>query len=75
VPAARASNNRPMPVDPAPRTPVWLPWLVAPLFMLLPIGGCGAAASLRHSAEPAAAPVASLSPPVGAVVAALPANP
>jgi hypothetical protein len=65
-----------MPVDPAPRFPVWLPWLAAPFFMLLPIGGCGAAASLRHAGEPAAAPVASLSPPpIEAVVAAAPAIP
>jgi hypothetical protein len=25
--------------------PLWLPWLVAPAFMLLPIGGCGLAES------------------------------
>jgi hypothetical protein len=27
------------------RAPVWLPWLVAPAFLLLPVGGCGAAAA------------------------------
>jgi hypothetical protein len=64
-----------MPVDPAPRAQVWLPWLAAPFFMLLPIGGCGAAASLRHASEPAAAPVASLAPPpIATVVVAAPAN-
>ena len=25
------------------RAPLWLPWLAAPAFMLLPIGGCGVA--------------------------------
>lgn len=28
--------------------PLWLPWVAAPMFMLLPIVGCGAAASLRR---------------------------
>lgn len=28
--------------------PVWLPWLLAPAFALLPIMGCGAAATLKH---------------------------
>ena len=45
--------------------PVWLPWVLAPAFLLLPIGGCGVAASLRrpHAATlagpvPAGVPVA-----------------
>jgi hypothetical protein len=39
------------------RSPVWLPWLFAPVFLFLPIGGCGAAAALRRQAE-AIAPAA-----------------
>jgi len=43
--------------DPGPvrrrEMPVWLPWLAAPAFALLPVMGCGAAAQLRHG--PAAA--------------------
>lgn len=29
---------------------VWLPWLLAPAFLLLPIGGCGVAAAIRRPA-------------------------
>lgn len=29
---------------------VWLPWLAAPLFFALPIGGCGVGERLRHAA-------------------------
>ena len=29
---------------------VWLPWMLAPVFMLLPIGGCGVAAAARRQA-------------------------
>jgi hypothetical protein len=39
--------------DPGPvrrrEMPVWLPWLAAPAFALLPVMGCGAAAQLRHA--------------------------
>ncbi len=60
------SSRRSNPAPPAPARrgpPVWLPWLMAPGFLLLPIGGCGLAASLRRPAVasvagPAAAPVA-----------------
>lgn len=59
--------------------PVWLPWLAAPAFALLPIAGCGAAASLRHAthtvaAAAPAAPAAVPPPlvPITAVVTALP---
>jgi len=56
--------------------PVWLPWLAAPAFALLPIAGCGAAASLRHAAHAstAATPAAAAPPlvPITAVVTALP---
>lgn len=53
--------------------PVWLPWLAAPAFALLPIAGCGAAASLRHAAQTAAAPAGSPPlVPITAIVTALP---
>jgi hypothetical protein len=48
------------PISTAPRPPVrggipiWLPWVLAPGFLLLPIAGCGAAATLRRSAFKAA---------------------
>lgn len=29
---------------------IWLPWLAAPVFLLLPVAGCGAAAALRQRA-------------------------
>jgi hypothetical protein len=35
--------------------PVWLPWVLAPGFLLLPIGGCGVAATLRRPATAACA--------------------
>lgn len=41
--------------SPPRSVPVWLPWLAAPLFMLLPIGGCGLAARIHR---PAAAQMA-----------------
>ena len=54
--------------------PVWLPWLAAPAFTLLPIAGCGAAATLRHTAHKAAAPAVASRPlvPITSVVTALP---
>jgi hypothetical protein len=54
---------------------VWLPWLVAPLFMAAPIGGCAVAGRWRPAvactvaegqSDPGVAPVAG---PAGAVVA------
>lgn len=33
--------------------PVWLPWLLAPGFFLLPIGGCGAVAAMRRPVQAA----------------------
>jgi hypothetical protein len=36
---------------------VWLPWIVAPVFVALPIGGCGMGERLRQAAaRPIAAP-------------------
>lgn len=58
--------------------PVWLPWLLAPAFALLPVLGCGAAATLKHGRSVA---IGSVSPavtpplvPVTAVVTALPSG-
>ena len=55
--------------------PVWLPWLLAPAFALLPMIGCGAAATLKHgrSLVLAGRPAASSPPlvPVAAVVTAV----
>jgi hypothetical protein len=73
------------PAHPAPRgLPVWLPWVLAPAFLLLPIGGCGVAASLRrpHAAmlagnAPAVVPVetvATVVPPHRTVAWRSPAN-
>ena len=54
--------------------PVWLPWLAAPAFALLPIARCGAAATLRHKAHTASAPAVASRPlvPITAVVTSLP---
>lgn len=41
-------NERLSAATPRRPLPVWLPWLLAPAFALLPIVGCGAAASLKH---------------------------
>jgi len=38
--------------------PLWLPWIAAPAFMLLPIGGCGIAASFGPAAPGSVRPVA-----------------
>ena len=48
--------------------PVWLPWVLAPAFLLLPVGGCGVAASLRrpHATTLAANPPSNM--PVATVV-------
>jgi hypothetical protein len=64
----------PDPPAPARRgPPVWLPWLMAPGFLLLPIGGCGLAATLRR---PAMAGVGSpATPPVATVVPVAPVMP
>jgi len=52
-PGMVTSSTPPHP-EPRPWQPlVWLPWLSAPFFFLLPIGGCGVAAAARR--PPAAA--------------------
>ena len=67
-----------LPQTPRRGAPVWLPWVAAPAFLLLPIGGCGVAASLRHPRQVAALPtgrghhVAPQLVPVVGVVTALP---
>jgi hypothetical protein len=48
---------------PTRSVPVWLPWLAAPLFLLLPIGGCGLAARIHR---PAAAQMAARPQPAPA---------
>jgi len=35
---------------------VWAPWFAAPLFCLLPIGGCAVADAIRHAAVQSPAP-------------------
>jgi len=45
-----SSARRPRPWQP----PVWLPWVSAPVFFLLPIGGCGVAAAARRPPAPTA---------------------
>lgn len=47
---------------------VWAPWLAAPLFALLPIGGCGLAGGFRPTAASPDADAASLPPPAVTVV-------
>jgi hypothetical protein len=63
-PRDRVAPGSQPPSVPGSRVPVWLPWLAAPVFMLLPIVGCGAAASLRQpevaAASPPPAPVRSV---------------
>ena len=69
--------DRPRDARPS-RAPVWLPWLCAPLFQLLPIGGCGAAAAvLRRPLQETAAwepPLPGPEAPVATVATILPAN-
>ena len=50
--------------------------LAAPAFALLPIAGCGAAATLRRAAHTAAAPTVTQPPlvPITAVVTTLPSG-
>jgi hypothetical protein len=60
------------------RGPVWLPWLCAPLFLLLPIGGCGAAAAVLrrplHATVASDLPLPGPEAPVATVATNMPAN-
>ncbi|NDC64626.1 MAG: hypothetical protein EBZ59_11725 [Planctomycetia bacterium] len=49
--------------------PIWLPWLFAPLFTLMPMGGCAVAGRMRQAAANAVASTVQVAP-VGAVVTA-----
>ena len=51
---------------------VWAPWLAAPLFALLPIGGCGLAGGLRPATAQARPTVASHRVAAGPVVTIMP---
>ena len=48
LPAMLTSSNPRQPASRPWQPPVWLPWVSAPLFFLLPIGGCGVAAAARR---------------------------
>jgi hypothetical protein len=48
--------HRERPAPPPRQAPVWLPWLAAPAFFLMPIGGCGGMAAIRRQTI-ASAPV------------------
>ncbi len=53
---------------------VWAPWLAAPLFALLPIGGCGLAGGIRPAvAEPPTATAIHAAPPAPVVTVVTPA--
>ena len=53
---------------------VWAPWLAAPLFALLPIGGCGLAGGLRPATAQAPSAAASGRVPAGPVVTIVPGS-
>ncbi len=60
MPAPRSLPAAAVPTHRGP--PIWLPWVLAPGFLLLPVGGCGVAATLRRpgvavAAAPAVVPV------------------
>lgn len=60
------------PVSPPRSAAVWLPWVAAPAFFLLPIGGCGAMALARRPAVAAAPTLPGPAAPVTTVVAVMP---
>ncbi|RLS77515.1 MAG: hypothetical protein DWI03_06135 [Planctomycetota bacterium] len=70
------ANRRTHTRSPAPLpqrgVPVWLPWVLAPGFLFLPIGGCGAAAAMRRAALHDTAADAPPLVPVATVVTMLP---
>lgn len=52
---------------------VWAPWLAAPLFALLPIGGCGLAGGLQPAtAQAPPAPVTGADGPDAPIVTVVP---
>lgn len=51
---------------------VWAPWLAAPLFALLPIGGCGLASGLKPATAQAPPTTATAAVPDGPVVPIVP---
>ncbi|MFM7243138.1 MAG: hypothetical protein ACKO40_03050 [Planctomycetaceae bacterium] len=59
------------PSQPRPAA-VWLPWIAAPAFFLLPIGGCGGMAVLRRQVTAAAVPLPGPAAPMTTVVAVVP---
>jgi hypothetical protein len=74
MPPRQATTAAPTSSHPGWQPPVWLPWVSAPLFFLLPIGGCGAAAVARRPAPPASAAAADPLPgpaPVATMVTVL----
>jgi len=60
------------PAAPPRSAAVWLPWLAAPAFFLLPIGGCGGMAVLRRQAVASTATLPGPAAPVTTVVAVMP---
>jgi len=60
------------PAAPPRSAAVWLPWLAAPAFFLLPIGGCGGMAVLRRQAVASTATLPGPAVPVTTVVAVTP---
>ncbi|MBM4011204.1 MAG: hypothetical protein FJ275_06280 [Planctomycetes bacterium] len=60
-------------MTPAPRRgsslAVWLPWVAAPAFFLLPIAGCGGMAALSRQPHAAASPLPGPVAPAATVVA------
>jgi hypothetical protein len=51
---------------------VWAPWLAAPLFALLPIGGCGLAGGLKPATAQAPPATTAAAVPGGPVVPVVP---
>jgi hypothetical protein len=51
---------------------VWAPWLAAPLFALLPIGGCGLAGGFQRATAQALPETATDQGPGGRVVTVVP---
>jgi len=52
--------------------PVWLPWVLAPAFLMLPMAGCGVSASLRRPQPSVQTAVRPDGPPVTTVATVVP---